>query len=344
MYCAAACDNFQWIWLGGSDGLVRKIAFYDTMNNRSSLSYSIRQKENITATNISRPAIIASSWGFGNTFASTGTINTLLSPDAFEQYIGHLIPIHSIAVENEARFGIVGLNNGIVNLVTLRTHEGKCHYTFQVSKQPISCLALSSSCFLTGSWDKRIRCWDLGTGNELVNNNDHVHKSQISTVSWQPNSHDIFMSLSIDGGLNVWDIRAPNIPSISFHSPHSWAFSSEWSFDGMHIYCGRRDNHIDIFDIRGKCLVKSKMLPLDSGSISKLKRIPNRHLLFCASYDNIRIFNMEDDQDMGKVVSGHHGGTISDIITNNDGSFMVSCSGSRGWDGKSNQCTIFHYS
>lgn len=53
-----------------------------------------------------------------------------------------------------------------------------------------------------------------------------------------------------------------------------------WSQDGKHVYCGRRNNTVDDFDlVAGRFATKFK-LPIDSGPVSLVKSMPDgKHLL-----------------------------------------------------------------
>lgn len=349
---AAASSSLQWIWMGGSDGLIRKCSLWDTMNGQVALPHNLRQNQMDT---VIRPAVITTAWGYGSDGAGlvpTGTIQiktkNVVGWDAaaFETKYGSLIPVHSMAVEKDGKFGLVGLENGVASLSTLRTHEGKCHHVFTVSKtkQPVSCLALEETSFVSGSWDKQILWWDLNTGQQrgLVSQ----HKGQISAISWNPEHKGIFLSSSIDGGLCVWDVRADGKsgPNAMPQTP-SWLLDAIWSSDGRYIYTGRKDASMDCWDVRTlKCLY-TRILPQDSGPVTKIKSLPTRDSILCASLDNIRIISRPHDGQAAatRIIPGHHGGSISEMLVSPDGLYMISSSGTRGWEEYSNDCTLFHY-
>lgn len=125
-----------------------------------------------------------------------------------------------------------------------------------------------------------------------------------------------------------------------------------WSADGSHIYAGRRNGTVDVWDVRllgrsgPRCtprLVKSLRNPPSSGVVSCVVPFPDgRHIawwvcgrvagrdvkmtsqLCSASIDNIRLWNAaeagESDGNVKgrggvqfKIIPGHHGGYVSQM-------------------------------
>ena len=90
--------------------------------------------------------------------------------------------------------------------------------------------------------------------------------------------------------------------------------------------------------------------------------------VFSATYDNLRYLSLSDMDTTKypfKIIPGHHGGTLSDIgklvglrtiqihtcistytyciAISEDGQYMVSISGMRGWEGKDSRQCFFYY-
>jgi len=73
--------------------------------------------------------------------------------------------------------------------------------------------------------------------------------------------------------------------------------------------------------------------------------------LCSASLDNIRLWNVADAAESDgtrrttpafKIIAGHHGGIISEILVDAGAKFMVTASGNRGWSGDSTRTVLVH--
>jgi len=76
----------------------------------------------------------------------------------------------------------------------------------------VSCLKIHPiyPCFISGSWDRSVRQWDLNTGIPLREYQSHA--SQLTGIEFRPSTTvqgDIFQTISIDGICLLWDIRTP---------------------------------------------------------------------------------------------------------------------------------------
>ncbi|OWB72785.1 hypothetical protein B5S31_g2507 [[Candida] boidinii] len=149
-----------------------------------------------------------------------------------------------------------------------------------------------------------------------------------------------------------------------------WCMSSCWSNDGDSIFVGRRNAVVEEFDIKmfDKGPKRTLKFPLASGPVSVVKPLFNGHNILCGSVDNIRLYDLrlhreENDTEVNgnngsagsagsnsatnsggrrkqhqvpfMIIPGHNGGTLSDLYIDPTCRFMVSASGSRGWNGRS---------
>ncbi|KAH7889346.1 WD40 repeat-like protein [Phlebopus sp. FC_14] len=180
-------------------------------------------------------------------------------------------------------------------------------------------------------------------------------------------SPDILMIAAIDGQIMLWDKRV-NTPGkgvgrlwMSEKTP-PWCVSACWSTDGMHIYAGRRNGTVDVWDVRSlgrsgpSCmprLMKSLRNPASSGVVSCVVPFPDGRHIACASVDNIRLWNVaeagETDGNVKtrggvqfKIIPGHHGGYVSQMIVDPGARFLVSASSNRGWHGDSTRTVFVH--
>ncbi|KAF9075225.1 WD40-repeat-containing domain protein [Rhodocollybia butyracea] len=165
-------------------------------------------------------------------------------------------------------------------------------------------------------------------------------------------SPDILMTAAIDGQIMLWDKRVNTVGQgvgrlwISDKTP-PWCLSACWSADGNQIYAGRRNGTIEIYDVRqtgrpslsGPKLLKTLRNPSRSGVVSCVVGFPDNKHIASASIDNIRLWNAEaveldaSTRTKGgahfKVIPGHHGGFISQMLVDSGSRFLVSASSNR---------------
>ncbi|KAF9246312.1 WD40-repeat-containing domain protein [Melanogaster broomeanus] len=180
-------------------------------------------------------------------------------------------------------------------------------------------------------------------------------------------SPDILMISAIDGQIMLWDKRV-NTPGkgvgrlwLSEKTP-PWCVSACWSTDGSHIYAGRRNGTVDVWDVRmlGRSgpsstprLLKSLRNPGSSGVVSCVVPFPDGRHIACASIDNIRLWNATEAGEIDgnvktrggvqfKIIPGHHGGYVSQMIVDPGARFLVSASSNRGWHGDSTRTVFVH--
>ncbi|KAL0946580.1 hypothetical protein HGRIS_012782 [Hohenbuehelia grisea] len=187
----------------------------------------------------------------------------------------------------------------------------------------------------------------------------------LDPLGYQTFSPDMLMTVYIDGQLVLWDKRA-HTPGIGvgrlFMSEKTppWCLSACWSADGSQVYAGRRNGTIEIWDVRqfGNSrhtprLLKTLRNPLSSGVVSSVVAFPDNRHLACASNDNLRLWNVADagepdvfgKQKSGvqfKIIPGHHGGYISQMLVDPGARFLISASSNRGWHGDSTRTVFVH--
>lgn len=385
-------------------------------------------------------------------------------------YEPKLSPVYALDVDRNGFWCLSGLSKGGIALYTMRYNEGYIHRYFMQGKREnnrqlasghsdtISVLKLNQNedKFLSGSWDKTIREWDLNTGkcsnlflgstgqlsniqyrpfglgdmtiavdddgenknnetltgtgslavgdgsdmdslfgdsdadeeekeesrieNEKSDKSSPVPIINKSTVKNKKYTNDsIFMSSSIDGTINIWDVRVNGANSVlRLGVPENtppWCMSSTWSNCGEYIYAGRRNSTVEEFSIkmphksssksgtkgiRHPNVLKVLSFPKISGPISSISTMPNNDFLLCGSNDNIRLYNLglyngenslatSGGNSKGKpatpfmIIPGHHGGILSALWLDDTGRFMVSASGNRGWGHSNYTETVLLY-
>lgn len=161
-------------------------------------------------------------------------------------------------------------------------------------------------------------------------------------------SYSVFMTSTIDGTISIWDrrmkTRAASAAAVKNVTP-PWCESACWSTDGNFIYAGRRNSTVDEYDIR-KFGTPSRVLkfPSVSGAVSAVCALPTGNHVLCGSHDNVRLYDLRAKE--GKtpfyIIPGHHGGVLSSIFVDPNCRYMITASGSRGWQGTSTDVTIIY--
>ncbi|KAJ7095147.1 WD40 repeat-like protein [Mycena belliarum] len=180
-------------------------------------------------------------------------------------------------------------------------------------------------------------------------------------------SRDVLMTASIDGQVILWDKRVHTPGTgvgrlwMSEKTP-PWCLSACWSSDGGQIYAGRRNGTIDVWDTRllGRAgpgsvprLLKTLRNPTSSGVVSCVVAFPDGRHIASASIDNLRLWNVAEAMEPDafgkmksgvqfKIIPGHHGGYISQMLVDPGARFLVSASSNRGWHGDSTKTVFVH--
>lgn len=149
-----------------------------------------------------------------------------------------------------------------------------------------------------------------------------------------PAKQDVFLASTINGVLYLLDQRQP-LPASSLTNSQAppWAMSACWSTDGAQMFIGRRNSAVDVYDIR-KLDAPTRVLrfPNNSGPVSCVEVLPNNAGVLCASFDNIRLYELESQKKTPFViVPGHHGSTVSRMLVDSSNKCFVSACGGRGW-------------
>ncbi|KAI8887143.1 WD40 repeat-like protein, partial [Backusella circina FSU 941] len=187
-----------------------------------------------------------------------------------------------------------------------------------------------------------------------------------SELVWDEKDPHLLMTTSIDGQCLLWDRREPEKDARRLKLPDRtppWCLSACWSADGSKIYMGRRNGTVDEYDYAQQKWIQSFRMPANSGPVSYVTSMPNGKHIICASNDNIRLWNTTTDSTFTikpetepgfvkptknssvipfSILPGHHGGTISHISIDPTCRYMITTSGTRGWDGVSTNSCLFY--
>eukprot|EP00158_Paraphelidium_tribonemae_P002395 Partr_v1_DN25329_c0_g1_i5_m21972 putative Transcription factor SPT8 len=259
-------------------------------------------------------------------------------------------PVYSLALESQALWCLSGMKSGNISLWSVRHDQGSLiHLLEGAHSEPVSVLSLvdSEKAALSGSWDKRLKKWDLNTGaavREFIG-----HTSQITSLDVHPTDPNLFLSSGFDGTVLIWDSRLEQPFRMLDPTPNNippFCLSAKWGVRGNKIYCGRREESVDEWYSDSAALTGARLqLPHNSGPVSAVMPVAENRIL-CASSDNLRLWNASPNpaDDLAvpfKIIPGHHGGMISDMLLRKD--FLVTTSGDQGLQGfeETNQMLIF---
>jgi WD40 repeat protein len=156
---------------------------------------------------------------------------------------------------------------------------------------------------------------------------------------------DVLMTSGIDGQVYLWDRRVSGSESHGYvrklevpKTTSPWTASASWALDGRSVFVGRRNNTVDLYDLRfvrpaspifnPASALRSIKLPSSSGPVSCVKAWPDGAHLLCASFDNLRLYNLNADplptssarkphhqppKIPFKIIPGHSSGVVSQM-------------------------------
>ncbi|WRT68201.1 uncharacterized protein IL334_005176 [Kwoniella shivajii] len=194
------------------------------------------------------------------------------------------------------------------------------------------------------------------------------HIPLLSPTSYKSFSDDVVLTSSMDGQVVLIDRRIPASEGAGVgvgrlmpgERAPPWCMSACWSSNGTQVLAGRRNGMIDVWDVRRSSsssspnLLRTLRTPAESGPISCLVSFPDARHIATASQDNVRLWNTAeyfDNEDSMrkrsskppfKIIAGHHGGTLSSMIVDPTGRFLITASGDRGWQGESTKVVLIH--
>ncbi|KAL8843319.1 MAG: hypothetical protein Q9170_000177 [Blastenia crenularia] len=183
---------------------------------------------------------------------------------------------------------------------------------------------------------------ELSRGSSSANNATESNETERRLGS-------TFLAASFDGSLRIWDKRRPTpIARIPPRNVPPWCMNACWSPDGNYIYAGRRNGTVEEFSVHKglRGVERSFKLPNGSGPVSAVRAMPNGRHIICASYDILRLYDLEQQQTFKHstvpflVVPGHRTGVVSHLYIDPTCRYMMSTAGNRGWEGASTEVLL----
>ncbi|KAF7353011.1 MT-A70-domain-containing protein [Mycena venus] len=175
-------------------------------------------------------------------------------------------------------------------------------------------------------------------------------------------SSDILMTASIDGQVILWDKRA-NTPGTGVGRLWMSEKTPPWRAGPQTVgrftpggetarsTCGIRASLGSLGLKASPRIMKTLRNPASSGVVSCVVAFPDGKHIASASIDNLRLWNAaevaEPDAKVKggvqfKIIPGHHGGYISQMLVDPGARFLVSASSNRGWHGDSTKTVFVH--
>lgn len=146
------------LYTGGTDGYIRRYAWYASLRNYPSERHPILRGywENLSITAIQARGLL---W---NINMQTDPSRIRFGPAGISG--GTTIPVHSLAVQRDEMYCLAGSAEGVINLYSVRLDEGQLRACLGITgkahkrNSPVSALALSErdASLLSGGWDKQI--------------------------------------------------------------------------------------------------------------------------------------------------------------------------------------------
>ncbi|KTW25886.1 hypothetical protein T552_03159 [Pneumocystis carinii B80] len=234
------------------------------------------------------------------------------------------------------------LNTGTVS----RSYDNHTGQISTIAYRPIFPITITSTSNCIKNEPKINMKSELNETNDLLEgffdsifDNERMEEKNISNLNNESiqNKNEFIVS-GIDGSITIWDVRQlKHIAKLGIpNGTPPWCMNACWSVDGKYIYAGRRNGTVDEFSIYSALdkPLRSIKLPLNSGPVSAVHSMPNGKHLICASYDNIRMYDLNGSSKIPfLIIPGHYGGVISSIYIDNTCKYMLTSSGNRGWDG-----------
>lgn len=200
-HAMAFTDGPKWILTGGEDGFIRKYDFMDSVQGKSPLTMA--QKHNLVDS-VSKAGVICSYWENEQPLTKKELMesNPKIKQSDFTtgvmSYDPKIDPVYALETERNGYWCLSGVLSGGISLYTMRYNEGNMHHYFRHDEKrkpmqearghndAVSALLLNfkQDKFLSGSWDKAIREWDLNTGKNTTL--FQGSSGQVSNIQFRP--------------------------------------------------------------------------------------------------------------------------------------------------------------
>ena len=174
----------QTLLTGGSDGFVRKYDVHATMNGKTMLTQNVRHG---FVEGITRGGTLTAFWPNEEQLPTNGASSSSLHNPPIVAEKDRLVGVvHSLAIQQDALWGLSGSESGNIHLYGVRHEPGVTRHVFRKHRGAVSALALTSdeTTMISGGWDRDVHQWDLNTGQVIRSFPGNA--GQISSLSFRP--------------------------------------------------------------------------------------------------------------------------------------------------------------
>ncbi|KAF0320911.1 putative E3 ubiquitin ligase complex SCF subunit scon-2 [Colletotrichum asianum] len=174
---------------------------------------------------------------------------------------------------------------------------GRCHIkTFKGHDNGVTCLQFDDEILATGSYDAKVKIWDIVTGQEIRTLTGHT--MGIRTLKFVGN---LLFSGSLDHTIKVWNWQTGEC--LNTLQGHSEGVISV-DYDGKHIASGSIDKSVKIFNLHNR---ETFCLRGHEDWVNHVRLDPGSQTVFSASDDcTVRLWDLRNKTCI-KVFEGHMG-------------------------------------
>ncbi|XP_077977192.1 peroxisomal targeting signal 2 receptor-like [Glandiceps talaboti] len=210
--------------------------------------------------------------------------------------------------ENNEHLAVTGSGDGSIQFWDISQPKGPIKVLKEHSKEVYGVdwsQTRDQNLILSASWDRTIKLWDpLGHQSlSTFSGHDHVVYSAI----WSPHLPGCFASVSGDQTLRVWNIKRPQMPSISIAGVNAEILTCDWcKYDQNILVAGTVDSRIFGWDLRNP-RQPIFVLPGHEFAIRRLKCSPHSSSIIAScSYDfTVRLWDWNSPQKLLETVQHH---------------------------------------
>jgi WD40 repeat protein len=207
----------------------------------------------------------------------------------------------------------------------------RCVHTLEGHANSIAAIALSpdGKFFASGSYDRTIKLWHLGTGALVSTFEGHL--APVLSVVFSLDGHTL-ISGSVDDSIRLWNVADGTLETMLTASAASvMALSVEISPDGQALVSGSDDHTVKIWHLQTGRLLRSITHPR---AVCAVDISPDGQLLVSGSSDNaIRIWNFSTGELLHTLTD--HNRDINSLVVSPDNKLLASGSSDntvRFWD------------
>jgi WD40 repeat protein len=171
---------------------------------------------------------------------------------------------------------------------------------------------------LTGSDDRTLRLWDLGTGREV--RRLRGHSGRVTSVALQPNGR-LGVSGDLLSELRLWEVLSGR-QLRTFQAPRGAVLAVAFSPDGQHVLSGHFDTTLRLWDHDGREL---RRFTGHRQMVSAVAFSPDGRHLASGSHDQtVRIWEPGSGAELWCCVG--HGGPVTSVAFSPDGTHVLAAS------------------